>query len=111
MNSLRFNANLKDFVADREAGRAEDWLGLVVIANFVRRRCGVTDNDEVKQLSQKAVRVLMERGFRVGQFKHYGDSKLIPWPEQDPDAVVARIDKEWDATKGDPNINDICWFE
>ncbi len=53
----------------------------------------------------------MERGFRVGQFKRYGDSKLILWPDQTPDAVVARIDKEWDAAKGDPNINDICWFE
>lgn len=111
MNATTFDTELKDFVADCEAGRAEDWLDLAVIASFVRRRCGVTDNDEVKRLSLKAVRVLMERGFRVGQFKHYGDSNLIPWPEQDPDAVVARIDKEWDTAKGDPNINDICWFE
>lgn len=27
------------------------------------------------------------------------------------DAVVTRIDREWDPAKGDPNINDICWFE
>ncbi len=111
MNATMFDTELKDFVADYEAGRAEDWLGLAVIANFVRRHCGVADNDEVKRLSLKTVRVLMERGFRVGQFMHYGDSKLILWSEQDPDAVVARIDKEWDPAKGDPNINDICWFE
>ncbi|NDH61538.1 MAG: hypothetical protein EBY18_07750 [Alphaproteobacteria bacterium] len=53
----------------------------------------------------------MGRGFRVGQFKHYRDGKLIPWPEQAPDAVVARIDKAWDPAKGDPDINDICWLE
>ncbi|TAJ35736.1 MAG: hypothetical protein EPO55_25080 [Reyranella sp.] len=111
MNNTAFDTELKDFVADCEAGRAEDWLGLVVIANFVRRHCGITDNDEVKRLSLTAVRALMERGFRAGQFKRYGDSKLILWPDQTPDAVVARIDKEWDPAKGDPNINDICWFE
>ena len=55
--------------------------------------------------------MLTGRGFRVGQFKHYRDGKLIPWPEQAPDAVVARIDKAWDPAKGDPNINDICWLE
>lgn len=111
MNIVKFDTELKNFVADCEAGRAEDWLGLVVVANFVRRRCDVADNHEVKRLSLQAVRLLMERGFRVGQFRYYGDSKLIPWPEQDPDAVVARIDKEWDPAKGDPNINEICWFE
>lgn len=111
MNTSKFQTELKDFIARCEAGRAEDWLGLVVVANFVRRRCDVADNHEVKRLSLQAVRLIMERGFRVGQFKHYGDSKLIPWPEQDPDAVVARIDKEWDPAKGDPNINEICWFE
>ena len=55
--------------------------------------------------------MLMDRGFRVGQFERYGDGKLILWPDQDPEAVVARIDREWDSAKGDPNINDICWFE
>lgn len=111
MNAIDFDAELKDFVGDCEAGRAEDWLGLVVIADFVRRRCDVADNDEVKRLSLKVVRILMERGFRAGQFKRYGDSELILWPDQAPDAVVARIDREWDPAKGDPNINDICWFE
>jgi hypothetical protein len=111
MNTIEFDAKVKSFIANCEAGRAEDWLGLVVVANFVRRRCDVSDNDEVKRLSLKVVRSLMERGFRVGQFKRYGDSKLILWPEQDPDAVIARIDREWNAAKGDPNINDICWFE
>lgn len=111
MNATTFDTELKNFVADCEAGRAEDWVGLVVIANFVRRHCGVADNDEVKRLSLNAVRALMERGFRAGQFMRYGDSKLNLWPDQTPDAVVARIDREWDPAKGDPNINDICWFE
>jgi len=111
MNTIKFDTELKDFIADCEAGRAEDWLGLAVVADFVRRRCDVADNDEVKRLSLKVVRILMERGFRAGQFERYGDSKLILWPDQSPDAVVARIDQEWDTAKGDPNINDICWFE
>lgn len=111
MNTIEFDAKVKGFIANCEAGRAEDWLGLVVVANFVRRRCDIADNDEVKRLSLKVVRILMERGFRAGQFERYGDSKLILWPDQAPDAVVARIDREWDPAKGDPNINDICWFE
>jgi len=111
MTAVDFDMELRNFVARCEAGRAEDWLGLVVIANFVRRRCGVADNADVKRLSLKAVRILVERGFKAGQFKRYGDSQLILWPDQTPDAVVARIDKEWDPAKGDPNINDICWFE
>lgn len=111
MNASELDAKLKDFVANCEAGRAEDWLGLVVVANFVRRRCDIADNEEVKRLSLEIARVLMERGFRAGQFERYGDSKLILWPDQSPDAVVARIDREWDPAKGDPNFNDICWFE
>jgi len=111
MNTIEFDAEVKDFIADCEAGRAEDWLGLVVVADFVRRRCDIADNEEVKRISLKVVRILMERGFRAGQFERYGDSKLILWPDQSPDAVVARIDREWDSAKGDPNINDICWFE
>ncbi len=94
-----------------EEGRSDDWTGLWEIAADVRHDCEVSDNHEVKDHSLKVVRMLMERGFRAGQFKRYGDSKLILWPDQTPDAVVARIDKEWDPAKGDPNINDICWFE
>jgi len=111
MTAAEFDIALKDFIARCVAGRAEDWLGLAVVANFVRRQCGIGDNHEVKQHSLRAVRALLGHGFRAGQFRRYGDSELVLWPDQDPDAVIARIDKAWDPQKGDPNINDICWFE
>lgn len=105
------DAKLKELVADIEVGRIHDWTGLPEIAGYVRVECEVSDKQEVKDYSLKIVRILMERGFRVGQFEHYGDSKLIPWPEQEPDAVVSRIDHEWDVTKGNLGVGDICWFE
>jgi hypothetical protein len=111
MDKAMIEAKLLELVADFEIGRPHDWTGLWEIAGHVRGNCELSDNQEVKDHALKVVRILMERGFRVGQFERYGGRKLILWPEQDPDSVVARIDREWDVSKGDPDIHDICWFE
>jgi hypothetical protein len=111
MEDIAMKQKLADLVRGFEKERATDWTGLWEVAADVRRDCGISDNQKVKEHSLEAVRMLMDRGFRVGQFERYGDGKLILWPDQDPEAVVARIDREWDSAKGDPNINDICWFE
>lgn len=105
------DAKLKELVADVEIGRARDWTGLWEITGHVREECELSDNQEVKDYSLKLVRILMERGVRAGQFGDQGSKKLILWPDQTTDVVLARIDREWDPAKGDPNINDICWFE
>jgi len=91
-------------------GWDQEYLGM--IASGIRWDCGIKNNEEVKRLTLEAVRALAGCGFRFGTLRFYGDTDLIPWPEQDADSVVARIDREWDPKGGDPTLKDpICWFE
>ena len=111
MKSWKTEAQLKQLLADFEMERGEDWIMLAAVSTGIREELGLSDDQQVKDYSLELVRMMLERGFRAGQFRHYGDTDFIPWPDQSPEVVLGRIDREWDAAKGDPGINDICWFE
>jgi hypothetical protein len=94
------------------ADKGNDHSDLGSIAAGLRYGCGIESNEEVKRLTLEVVRAIVNCGLRVGTFRSYGDTDLIPWTEQNADAVVARIDREWDPKRGDPTLKDpICWFE
>lgn len=90
----------------REA--ADDYIGLWQIATRVRREFGRLTNEQVKHLSLDVVRLMVERGLCPGDYLKTG---LSFWNEDNTEAIVARIDREWDARLGDPTLaNPICWF-
>jgi hypothetical protein len=90
---------------------ADDYIGLWMIAPLVRRDLGLSSNADVKARTLDVVRGLLEHGLWPGDFD-YGKSKIYFWDEPDAAACLARIDREWDATKGDPPLPEsICWFD
>lgn len=97
---------IRDFLGEAQ----EDFLGLWAIAGAVRARLGLTTNEEVKARTLDVVRGLLDHGLWPGDFD-YGKSMIYFWDEPDAAACLARIDKEWDPTKGDPTLPEsICWF-
>jgi hypothetical protein len=86
-------------------------IGLYEVCGDVRHKMRVHGDQEIKRVTLEVVRELLSRGARPGNFKYYGSTEFVYWNERSPDEVIARIDHEWDPTKGSPSIDDVCWFE
>lgn len=54
------------------------------------------------------LKAMLTRGFQAVDLIDHGG--CITWPEQIPDAVVARIRHEWETLGREPGLGDICWF-
>jgi hypothetical protein len=87
-----------------EAGK--DVLGLWELCRSAHRDWGAEDPQQVKRLVLGFVRALLQRGVQAVDI---GDQR--PWPNQDPESVIARISSEWDALGREPNVPDIVWFK
>jgi hypothetical protein len=88
---------------------AHDYIGLWAIAPTVRRNLGLSSNENVKARTIDVVRVLLDHGLFPGDYLKSG---FRFWDEPDTAACLARIDREWDVAKGDPNLAEsICWFD
>jgi hypothetical protein len=86
-------------------------IALWAISDNVRWELALSSDEEVKTRSLDVVRILLDHGLWPGNFQGHG-SKIQFWDEPDAAACAARIDREWDATKGDPTMTDaICWFK
>ncbi len=66
---------------------------------------------DLREFVIDVVREMLARGFRPGMHDPNDDFKLAPWPEQDHQAIIRRIETEWDALGRDPSIADIAWFD
>ncbi len=85
-----------------------DYIGLWAIADAVRWDLGLSNNEEVKARTLDVVRILLDRGLLPGDYFKTG---FHFWDDRDPGSIIARIDREWEPAKGDPNMGDsICWF-
>jgi hypothetical protein len=89
----------------REA--AEDYIGLWQIVGAARDK--TNKPDEVITGVLDIVRALLDRGLLAGNLKKEGGFE--PWAQQQPDAVLSRIQEEWRALGHDPTIDDIAWFD
>jgi hypothetical protein len=86
----------------------EDYVGLWAIAPAVRRDRGLSSNEEVKAHTLDVVRILLDHGLWPGDYLKTG---FYLWDEPNTAAAIARIDREWDPTNGDPPLGDSsCWF-
>lgn len=89
---------------------AVDYVGLWQIASRVRWdfKSSNLNDEQVKTLSLEVVRLLVNRGLLPGDYLKTG---FHFWDERGAGPIIARIDKEWDMERGDPNLADpICWF-
>ena len=97
---------VEDFLTEAQ----EDWIGLWAIVGAVRDRLDLESNEEVKARTLDVVRGLLDRGLWPGNFDN--DKKFCQWDLPDAAACLARIDSEWDVTKGDAvALESSCWYE
>jgi hypothetical protein len=84
----------------------EDYVGLWEIVHKVSK----VQSDEVviRAESLRVARILLEKGLIAGKLRRGGGFE--PWPIQESDAVMRRIEMEWEKLGHLPGIDDICWF-
>jgi hypothetical protein len=85
----------------------DDLVGLWEIAREVEGEADAGRNTCEDTLA--GVQELLVRGMQAGDPPHSAGA-YRPWPDQDPDHVIARIQREWLALGRAPNIPDIVWF-
>jgi len=69
----------------------------------------IADDREVKRITLEIVREMLRRGAQADF--DCGSPTGVHHPETTPAEVLARIDREWAALKGLPDIGDICTFK
>jgi hypothetical protein len=104
MNVVTFS---KDLIERFLAEASDDEVGLWEIAREVERRTGPSPAAMEETLA--IVRELLSRGLQAGD-PPYSAGGYRAWPNQQPDAVIERIRREWTALGRTPNIPDIAWF-
>lgn len=87
----------------------EDYVGLWRLTSSLRERYGISDPNEVRQLTLQLVRELLAAGMEAVDLPSEG-SGCTPWPDQNHNHVLERIEREWYALGREPNIGDIVWF-
>ncbi len=57
------------------------------------------------------LRRLIARGFQAVDL--LADGKCVPWPDQNPDAIIHRIETEWRriGLNEEPHVGAIFWFD
>ena len=86
----------------------DDFVGLWEIVRQVEQRTG--PGSAAREPTLAVIRALLVRGLRAGD-PPYSARGYRPWADQEPDAVIDRIRREWLALGRMPNIADIAWFE
>lgn len=85
-----------------------DYIGLWQVINHARRAEDIDQNLPAIEKTLILVRSLLKRGFQAVDLIDHGG--CVAWPDQDVDAIVARIRHEWKALGQEPSLGDICWF-
>jgi hypothetical protein len=98
--------------AEQIAGWCEsDWVGLWEIVAYVAEDLGVEDPDQQLETTAVLVKALLKRGLCAGDspVQNIG-SRFVPWRDQDPDGIAARIRREWKRNDEFPSWGDGPWF-
>lgn len=85
-----------------------DEIGLYEICSDLKYDLHISDESEIKRITLDVVREMLRRGARVDF--DCGVPTGRQNPETTPDEIVTRIEREWAALKGLPDIGDICIF-
>lgn len=93
---------------------ADDYTGLWEVVGAAERlmkqtKANRSTNQAIKALTLDLVRRMLFRGFQAGYLA--SGKGFDPWPDQNPQSVIGRIETEWEELGDLPNIGDICWFD
>ena len=84
-----------------------DYDGLWRIIKHVKEDGIATQPAEVRKATYDIIRTMLNEGEIVAM--NYSDNHYHVW-NLSTDAVIARIDKEWQQLGKEQNIGDIVWF-
>lgn len=89
----------------------EDWIGLWVIVADVEEELALADSQAQLEAAIVVVRELLRRGFLAGESPVQSDgAHFVAWPDQNPDAVVELIRRQWMWNVDYPAWGDCPWF-
>jgi len=89
----------------------DDWIGLWLIVADVAEELGVEDWEKNLEVTLVLVKELLRRGFRAGDSPAQSDCiHFAAWPNQDPEAVVDFIRRQWLRRAELPSWGDCPWF-
>jgi hypothetical protein len=84
-------------------------IGLYEVIDEVKYELHIDDDREIKRLTLLAVRRMLERGVRAGCLD--GSSQMVYFEETAPDAIIARLSREWDELGQLPSMGDHWYFD
>ena len=93
-----------DFMREAEI----DYIGLWQVINTVGYGFEPTTIEERRRLTLEVIKRLMARGLQAVDLGE--GSSCIPWPDQNVESVMRRINAEWEALGHEPDIGDIIWL-
>lgn len=85
-------------------------FGLWEIIKVIKEDIGINDFMEIKVQVMSVVRSLLEAGLCAGDSPYSTQGEFVPWPSSDLEAVLERIETEWELLGREPNIPDSPWF-
>src|SRR5919199_4765610 len=89
----------------------DDWLALWMIAQDVEELLGIADPLQNLEHTLALVRDLLKRGLRAGDSPVANSGvHFTAWPNQDPEAIVDYIRREWLQRGTLPRWGDSPWF-
>ena len=94
------------FIAQGKGGP----FGLWEIVKVVKEELGAQETYEIWEQSMHIVHALLQSGMRAGDSPYKNRGDFIAWPEDNLEAIVARIKNEWVNSARVPNIPDSPWF-
>lgn len=101
--------DIDELIQSYEREVLEDQIGLWELVHEAQMRR--LKGKDLREFVIHVVREMLARGFRPGMHDPNDDFRLAPWPERDHEAIIRRIEAEWDALGRDPSIADIAWFD
>lgn len=101
---------IQECIDDLVMRGCDDWVYAAEVA-FVAREVGRAQTaDEIRELSLKVIRELVERSLmEVGDLPTEGN-RLKLWPLT-PHECLNRIEREWKNLGRNPSISEICWLQ
>jgi hypothetical protein len=87
-----------------------DIIGLWEVIKVAEEDTDEGKGENLRKTSIEIVRRMLARGFWAGVMSANGCA-VDAWPDQRPEAVIARIEAEWDALKGKLNYEDMIYFD
>ena len=96
-------------VADFRREAMGDYVGLWEIVSATIRDLDACSDVDIRRTTISIVKELLSQGLQAVDLTERGG--CTPWHDQNADAVIVRICREWDSLGKAPDIGDIVWFD